>query len=301
VPTVPVLPDRLTLGQHGVVADSGILAGGLVSLRAASVQGLSHRSGATTRQDSYSFAADEHRIVVAVADGLGSAPMSHLGAEAVARAAAAVALTGGIRDVAAAAFAALDALQDRHHRPAQDFATTLAVVVVDIGTAEGPWKVSAAEWGDSRASVHIPGSVVDGHPDWRRIAAATAGELYGNTVRPLPVFKEPTARGTADWSAGEMLLVASDGIDGQLAASNPVGHGLASAWESTPSLWQFIADVAFDRAGARDDRTAVCLFRPGPTTTETDADGRAHTEGQAQPPESAPQTVVSDSGHSGKG
>lgn len=268
VPTVPVLPERLSLGQHGVVADAGTLANGLVALRAASVQGLSHRSGATTRQDSYAFATDSHRIAVAVADGLGSAPMSHLGAEAVARTAASVALNGRIRDVSAAAVAVLGGLADRHHRPVEDFSTTLAVVVVDVGLAREAWHVSAAEWGDSRASLYIPGHAVDGHPDWSHVAQGSNADVYANSVRPLPAFREPSSTGSVSWKPGEVLMVASDGIDGQLLAWNPVGHGLAAAWESVPSLWQFIADVAFDRAGARDDRTAVCLFRPGLTDQE---------------------------------
>ena len=263
VPTVPLLPARSSLGQHAIVADTGILADGQVAMCAASIQGLSHQSGATTRQDSYSFAAESNRIAVAVADGLGSAPLSHLGSETAARTAVTVAVAGGSSSqVATAVSAALQLLADQQAQSVELFSTTLGVLVIHVGEADKPWHVGFAEWGDTRVSVYRPGSVKDGHPDWERLTAKDADdEMYANSVHPLPRYRNPRAGGSYQWASGEMLMLATDGIDGHLVATNPVGHGLATAWELVPTIWQFIADVGFDRAGARDDRTAFCLFR----------------------------------------
>jgi hypothetical protein len=270
VPTVPVLPERHALGQHGIVADAGTFANGLVSLCSASVQGLSHRSVATTRQDNYSFAAEGNRIVCAVADGLGSAALSHLGSETAARTAVSVAIAGGgPTEIAAAVSAAIRIAADRINQSVDMLATTLATLVVEIGAPGRPWTVNVAEWGDTRATVYRPQSIVNGHPDWRRLATADQDEVFANAVRPLPHCPHPRAQGTYEWMPGEMLLLATDGVDAQLVASNPVGHNLAGAWEHAPSIWQFIADVGFDRAGARDDRTAVCLWRAAILPTES--------------------------------
>lgn len=265
VPTVPVLPQRHSSGQHGIVADSGTLADGMVAICAASIQGLSHRSAAGSRQDSYSFAAEGTRIACAVADGLGSAPLSHLGSEAAARTAATVAITGGGHaETAAGVSAALRIIADQINQPVDLLATTLATLVVEVGAPDDSWTVAVTEWGDTRATVYRPGVIVDGHPDWRRLADSCSNdEVFANSVNPLPHCPHPRAQGLYEWKPGEMLLLATDGIDAQLVASNPVGHGLAGAWEQSPSIWQFIADVGFDRAGARDDRTAICLWRAG--------------------------------------
>jgi hypothetical protein len=252
----------MSLSQNAIVADSGTFVDGHVAFCAASVQGLSHQTDATTRQDSYSFATDAGRIAVAVTDGLGSARFSHIGSEVAARTAVSVALDGsGAAEVSAAVSAALHLVADHHGQLVEQYATTLCVLVVDVGGPAEPWLVRTAEWGDTRVSVYRPGIVKDGHPEWERLTVPANEEMYANSVRPLPQFRKPSAGGSYEWMPGEMLMLATDGIDAHLVASNPVGHGLATAWESVPTIWQFIADVGFDRAGARDDRTAFCLFR----------------------------------------
>jgi hypothetical protein len=168
---------------------------------------------------------------------------------------------GGPSQVAAAVSAAIQLEADRINQPVEVLATTLATLVVDVSGPEDPWTVHVVEWGDTRAIVFRPGSIVEGHPDWERLAAPNQDEIFANSVRPLPHFSLPRAQGIYQWMPGEMLLLCTDGIDIHLVSSNHVGHGLATAWESAPTIWQFIADVGFERAGARDDRTAVCLWR----------------------------------------
>jgi serine/threonine protein phosphatase PrpC len=53
------------------------------ALMAASVRGTSHQRRGQPRQDRFTFAAEEDHLIAVVADGLGSHPLSHLGAEAV--------------------------------------------------------------------------------------------------------------------------------------------------------------------------------------------------------------------------
>jgi hypothetical protein len=249
----------------GVIADFGSLADGLVALRAASVRGLSHQHDGSPRQDSYAIISTPSSIVVAVADGVGSAPYSHLGSRVAADTAAAVAATGaGAEAVVVAAIAAISEQARRLDRDPAALATTLLVLEADIGVAAEPWPVRVTEWGDTRASVYLPGSVVDGHPDWRRVCPGR-DDVAAN-VRALPLHRVPTTWGSTVWFPGEVLMAATDGIDSVLDPTNVIGHGLALAWLEQPTMWQFIADVAFESAGARDDRTAVCLFRQGTPT-----------------------------------
>ena len=268
ISTEVVLPERSAAATPASIqADYGTIVGTDVELRAASVRGLSHRADpGHVRQDSYAWATSDDRLFVAVADGVGSASHSQIGAWTATRAAVEL-LSSGLGDprtlgrVVAARIGAT--ARDLGLNPAA-LATTLTVAMVRIGDADAPWRVAVAEWGDSRASVFTPGEVVEGHPAWRRVTAETAAVL-ANDVPALPLHVEPTARGTAMLVPGDVLLVATDGIDAHLRAENPVGHGLGHSWTRPPSIAQFLCDVDFERVGARDDRTAVAMFRPART------------------------------------
>lgn len=262
IPTSAMIgqPDP-ALGPAGISADFGSFADGAVSLRAASIRGLSHQVDGSLRQDTYAVMSHDGHLIVAVADGVGSAPYSHLGSMAAARAAVQMAAEGALPTVVvAAAIAAIHSQARAVEQPPSALATTLVVVNITIGAPDADWSVWAVEWGDSRASIYTPGEVVDGHPAWRRICPDPAADV-ANTVRALPLFPTPTTYAKTLWKPGEVLLTASDGVDSHLLASNHVGHGLAHAWSTAPEAYQFIADVGFERAGARDDRTAVALFR----------------------------------------
>jgi hypothetical protein len=261
VATKPRLAETTVDTPAGISADAGTLGSSGVTLLAASIRGLSHQSAGSVRQDSYAVAYGENSIVVAVADGVGSAELSHVGSAIAANTAVAIASEGTIGSpMIAAVIAQLRAEARRMGRSAEDLSTTLLIAQIQVGAPDQPWKVLAAEWGDSRLSVFSPGQAVDGHPNWSHICPDSAADL-ANTVQALPTFAEPTTFGAGLWLPGEVLLAATDGIDSHLMPENYVGHGLAEAWSEVPSVYQFIADVGFERAGARDDRTAVCLFR----------------------------------------
>lgn len=264
VPTTPILPAISSHAPWSVHGDFGTLAGGALELRAASIRGLSHQCVGTVREDTYAYAVTDQRLVVAVADGLGSASHSNVGATiAVRTATALVSVESCTPEAIACTVAALIRTQaDRESLPVDQFATTLAVLVLDIGEPADDWPVTAIQWGDdTRVSVLDPTVAVDGHPAWRWACPREDRDI-DNVVRPLPMYRTPTGFATDVLRPAEMLLVATDGIDSHLEPRNSVGHGLAEAWSSAPEMWQFIADVGFERAEARDDRTAVCLFRP---------------------------------------
>lgn len=276
ISTEVLLPGRSSAATPASIqADYGRIVGTDVELRAASVRGLSHRADpGHVRQDSYAWATRDDRLHVAVADGVGSASHSQIGAWTATRAAIEL-LSSGLGDprmlgrVVAARVTAT--ARELGVDPAA-LATTLTVAMVRIGDEDTPWRVAVAEWGDSRASVFTPGEVVDGHPAWRRITAETAPVL-ANDVPALPLHAEPTARGTTMLAPGDVLLVATDGIDAHLRAENSVGHGLGHSWTRPPSIAQFLCDVDFERVGARDDRTAVALFRPARVVDPDDVGG----------------------------
>ncbi|TKJ99431.1 hypothetical protein PlfCFBP13513_08620 [Plantibacter flavus] len=267
--TATVLPGASAPSHPASIqADFGTLLGGAAEIRAASVRGLSHRSeGASLRQDTYAWASDKRNVYFAVADGVGSAEYSHIGARIAVTAAIAL-LSAGLRNHRhiGAAIAAQMAAEARLLGVDQSaLATTLVAVVVRASDGSLPWRVAVAEWGDSRAQVFTPRVAVDGHPAWRHI---TEGEerFYTNEVAALPSYPNAGAVGLATLSPGEVLLLSSDGIDAHLLPDNHVGHGLAASWSAPPSIAQFIADVDFERVGARDDRTALALFRPEPVS-----------------------------------
>ena len=266
VATTTVLPDEpAAMHPASIHADFGTLQGGLVELRAASIRGLSHRGdGAHPRQDAFAWSSRGTRLCLAVADGVGSASHSHIGAQAAADTAIALlaAGVGSPRTLGTAVAARLEAEARVLSVDPAALATTLAAVVISVGKPNESWKVVAAEWGDSRVSVFSPSIVVAGHPAWRYV---TEGDerLLANEVAALPLHRIPSSLGTTMLAPREVIAVVSDGIDVHLNPENSVGHGLAEAWTVPPSIAQFICDVDFERIGARDDRTALAVFRTG--------------------------------------
>jgi hypothetical protein len=144
--------------------------------------GRGHRARGEPCQDAFAAHADPvgARAVVAVADGLGSRPLSQFGSQAACDAAVASLMAEAVWDEAALrrAFAAAwhavqEAAAERGVAPL-DLATTLQVAAVADG------RLVAGMVGD--------GAIVCGEPAEVVLAAPTAG--YANEVMPL----------TADWA-----------------------------------------------------------------------------------------------------
>ncbi|MFI8370535.1 protein phosphatase 2C domain-containing protein [Streptomyces sp. NPDC085466] len=267
--TAAVVPD--------IVLDGA--AHGALTLRAASVRGDSHRYLGEARQDSVMTAHLGEKgagelLAVAVADGVGSQPLSHLGSHHACRTAlwslgvdaqeVYEALAAGREDLFAeqaerATGCVADRLAGRAAREGLDpvvYSTTLRVLLVpldpdvrtrglitvgDGGTAllrDGVWDLAPGEGG--------PATDED-----RMIDTRTAA---------LPHTRTATTR-LVDTRPGDVLVVSTDGFSSPLAGEPEMRGFLTGAWsggapEPADFLWQFQYRVkSYD-----DDRTAAVLW-----------------------------------------
>jgi len=247
------------------------------SLRAASVRGDSHRLAGVPREDDFGIGLHEetNSVVIAVADGVSSAPQSHIGAMTACRYAVDAVLrqldgtgTVDLMEVARNAAWSLVDLAQRDGGLAEPdpkvalkhFATTLVVAWVRPAD-DGGMNVRSVLVGDSgiakltRSGVTrlAGGKPLDDNPD----------AVASNVVIPLPIIPEETAE--EGWALGpdDVFLVATDGIWDPLGdASGPLGRMLAGELlDSQPSLIQFARVVDFSKQYFVDDRTLVALWR----------------------------------------
>ncbi|WP_432180208.1 protein phosphatase 2C domain-containing protein [Streptomyces sp. NBC_00063] len=268
-----VLPD--------IVLDGAAYPG--LSVRAASVRGDSHRYAGEPRQDALCvtcIGGDEQGgelLMLAVADGVGSAPRSHVGSNEACRLAAryldhSTSLHESIRTGDAERFQRtadavvrqignlLGDLALQHSERPDAFATTLRILLVpldprirtrgflavgDGGTAllrRGYWHLDVV--GDA-----------DGDQDSDVIDTRTAA---------LPRARSAVTR-LLHAHAGDVLVLGTDGLSSPLAGDSGMRDFLAAAWngDEVPApadfLWQFQYRVkSYD-----DDRTAVVLWEHG--------------------------------------
>ena len=216
--------------------------------------GRSHRRHGTPCQDAHAQWAspDGRRAVAAVADGLGSQPLSHQGSQAAADAAvAALALEpawdeAALRRAFAAARAAVAAEADRVGAPLEALATTLQVAACDGA------RVLAGMVGD--------GAVVAGTPAQVLLAPALGG--YANEVVPLTATDWQAHLQVASWTQARARGPAGTGDAGADPAPLPVllfSDGLTrlllkrsdGAWAPfAPFFDAFLPALAGDASGA---------------------------------------------------
>lgn len=258
-------------------------AHGALTLRTASVRGDSHRYLGEARQDSVMTAhlgekGSGELLAVAVADGVGSQPLSHLGSQHACQRALQVlgvraqevfeTLAAGREDLFAdlarqTAAHVGDHLVERagpRGLAPVTYSTTLRVLVVpldpavrtrgvftvgDGGTAllrDGSWDLAPGEGGQEKDE----GRVID-----TRTAA-------------LPMSRSVSAR-LLDTLPGDVLVVSTDGFSSPLAGEPEMRAFLTGAWgggapEPADFLWQFQYRVkSYD-----DDRTAAVLWEGRP-------------------------------------
>jgi serine/threonine protein phosphatase PrpC len=241
-------------------------------VRAASVRGDAHRYRGIPRQDDMSLAwsAEADLLVIAVADGVSGASLSHLGASTVCRYATDLVLRGpGPAEPAAwaellraCAWGLVDLDQRLEALPQPDprrteelLATTLCIVTLSPET-EGA-TVRAASVGDSGLAVISDDGIV---PLLGGKAPAADGIIDSGVV-PLPRVPEQPATGEWRLSADETLLVGTDGIwDAVGDGSGTVGRYLVDALGSgLPGRADFLRLVDFYRDTYDDDRTLVAV------------------------------------------
>ncbi|MGW7317091.1 protein phosphatase 2C domain-containing protein [Streptomyces sp. NPDC054865] len=254
---------------------------GPLTVRAASVRGDAHRYHAEPRQDSLCVArlgdpdGTAGLLLLAVADGVGSAARSHLGSALVCRETARLLdeyaeelseclRAGNERSLNGLVNSAVGRIADRlvrtaeeaGHRPG-DYATTLRVLLVpldpavrgrllltvgDGGTAllrDGVWQLDVV--GDAQR----PGT---GIIDTATAALPSTRHAEVDLVTTLP---------------GDLLVLSTDGLSTLLAGDGGSRDFLGRAWGGgapPPGLADFLWQLQYRVKSYDDDRTAVCLW-----------------------------------------
>lgn len=264
----PSIEPRLAAGdpyRPDTIVDGGSAFG--LTVRAASVRGLSKRFAGGPRQDDLCLAVHPatSTLIAAVADGVSSAPRSDLGAAlAVRYAAAAVArqLDDGAIDWPGVFEQAAWALVSEARRVGEDpgaFSTTLLVAAVCAGESDAV-AVQVAAVGDSpafrlRARHYDP--VVDSRP--------SEDGLIGGGVAALPRDAREVQVGACTLDAGHALLLCTDGVALPLAGGEgELGRMLARELSTPPDVVDFARLVDFSRSTYDDDRTLIAVFVPRP-------------------------------------
>jgi serine/threonine protein phosphatase PrpC len=199
-------------------------------------------------EDSFAWSHGPGGLLVAVTDGLGTIAGS---AGAAARAASAAvqdppgpgsdlgeAVAAGIRSANVAAGAGGEG------------ATTLVLAAM---TPDG--RVEAARVGDSTA-FHV-----DSDGTWREIFAAPDDDAIGTGTDALPGSDVTPGRASLQLAAGDVLVVASDGVaDPWRDGPASVAPYLVSGVLGRPSALELARLADFSRQGCHDDRTVVCVW-----------------------------------------
>ena len=241
------------LPRQGDVSRSGWRAEGSATdefvLRAATVVGVRHRLAGDRAEDAFAWAHHDGRIVVAVADGVGSQAGS---ADAALRAVqAAVQRAVGPDQVAQdAVLYALDAANDAATAP-EGGATTLVVAVIDKGGAGWVGRV-----GDSTAFV------VEATGSSRELFAPPDPDRAGTATAALPA-EDPAVETVPVYVAEESRLVlVSDGVaDPWRDGPTTVAPGLVDGLLARPDPVALLQLADFSRHGCHDDRTILCVWR----------------------------------------
>ena len=283
---VASVPDRSEWDRRDTVVDGFTLrtAGDrpLLDLRAASVRGRSHRFGGKVRQDAYAYRItdDGSYLIVAVADGVSSGPLSHVAAEIVTRQgcieladrlakqrpreldwtavltelANQIALRGRARVEATYEGVELKTYQDL----AAYLASTALFAVVTLDPSEAGLAVEILPYGDSSAWILREGRRwVTGQP-----VKNDHAEIATSKTKALPIPPQQALRAIGDFiRPGDALMLVSDGIGDPLGdGTGTVGAFLADAWAHPPEQLAFAAHVDFARKSHDDDRTAVVVW-----------------------------------------
>ncbi|MFF7853201.1 protein phosphatase 2C domain-containing protein [Streptomyces sp. NPDC007904] len=241
---------------------------GRLTVRAASLRGDSHNWEGSCRQDAMTVTRvgppEAEFLLLAVADGVGSAKYSHIGSYRVTRQAALhldreaenihaalAARDGGeLRAIANKAIAgAVGEL-----RIGQEHATTLHVLLVPT---------------DARVRGRVVFSVGDGglfvlrEGRWEQGNPVDDGSLLDTRTEALPHAYRSVKAKLLRTEPGEVLLLGTDGITNPLTQKDPeFAQHLANAWggPEVPSLSDFLWQAQTRAKSYDDDRTVICVW-----------------------------------------
>lgn len=254
------LPD-LDVACPDTVLDAAT-APGLV-IRAASVRGDAHRYNAQPRQDAMGLWRTSERIVLAcVADGLGSAELSHLGAATACGAAREylrVRPEEELRESVERYFAriakAVTDEADRRGVPAGELGTTFLAAAIELGANGAPHRAWLMRVGDCEAMLLHKGVWAPYFDNGRE------GEVTSSVTLALPDHADRVEIRTLLLDPGDMLLLCTDGLAKPMHGDE-VKDRLAEWWgKEPPSMTEFLWQFSFRARTHDDDRTAVCIWR----------------------------------------
>ncbi|MFE2767802.1 protein phosphatase 2C domain-containing protein [Streptomyces albidoflavus] len=279
-PVPQAAPAVRSAGIEGALVPDLVVDGaehGPLTVRAASVRGDSHRYQAEPRQDSVCVArigsGESELLVLGVADGVGSAPLSHVGSQK------ACALAAGALDRVAGPLAAAVAEGDlagftalarqavaevatllrheaeRYGRQPSEFATTLRLLVVPLDPAVRVRGLLTL--GDGGTAMLREGR-------WNTALGGTEegdGAVIDTRTPALPTTREPVAT-LISTLPGDVLVVCTDGLSTPLAGDQETAHFLARAWsqERVPGPADFLWQLQYRVKSYDDDRSAAVLW-----------------------------------------
>jgi serine/threonine protein phosphatase PrpC len=277
-------------------------------IQAASVVGRSHRQNGTASsgQDVYGYLGTEEPdqlTVMAVADGLGSKPRSHIGATLAVRIACdemrqlgsdglASSDEQALVDLGARVNARLLAATREHW---DEVGTTLLACAV-VGGQAGR-ELVAIRIGDPVAYVLTAAKEL--RPVWTAPPdAQSALNLVGASIpQPDPAITVEVARmPLEDDTVGLILL--SDGVANDVDASSEIQLWCVSRWSMPLDSFGMADSLRYQRQGSGDDRTAVVLLLHPDSNVDQRADwstppvAAADSPATAEPDADEPQTPV---------
>jgi serine/threonine protein phosphatase PrpC len=251
-----------------------------LTIRGASLRGDDHHARQEVRQDSMGMwrvtDGETAAILVCAADGVGSQPLSHLGA---AHACAALrdragrdvtelfaapdgpALAGLCEHIVDDVGRAIDEVARRQEVDPKALSTTLAAALIEDGPPEdGERRYVILAVGDATAFVlrdgKFAGCLADRHD---------AGEPITSTgTWALPASVGPVATAAGTLGPRDMLMVCTDGMSNPML-NDDVRDRLAQWWggDSIPGLPEFGWQLSYRVRTFSDDRTAVCVWGRG--------------------------------------
>ncbi|WP_067537787.1 protein phosphatase 2C domain-containing protein [Nocardia crassostreae] len=262
-PRLPGTPIALA----GTRVDAGVLADH--RLAAASLVGRAHLAQGTSAQDAYCFALaqDESALVLAVCDGVGSSPhTAQIGAELLVRLccdrAAAITDVEARADAAAALGAAVaDAC-----RTLSDWRALLAPELTDRElhcaalVCRLPRDGGAAVFvraGDCEAFLLSDGEFDAVFPE---CDTGPANVVRG--VLPCPDPSSVLEFARCELGNAEALVLATDGLAGDLFDSPTVRDWLAERWAAPCGTAWMLDSLRYRAQGSHDDRTALVTWLP---------------------------------------
>jgi Protein phosphatase 2C len=246
-PVPPVLKPATALRPASATLDG--LRCGDYCIAAASIVGSSHLQGGTPRQDGYDFVVTpSRRLVVAVADGLGSRPYSQLGARLFGEQVVQLALE---QPDAAAEWYLTEAadrvglIAPKHYGlSVRDvgFVAEVAVLEADVCTL--------ARVGDVSAFARLP------EGEFVELFAGDDNGSMNAVSESLPSPAEPQVVKTQS----DRIVFTTDGLAGDIRLSPGVRTWLREQWSAPVSAFLMGDSLRFRRQGSHDDRTAVVVW-----------------------------------------